>query len=79
MKLPLSERLEWGSGSSKNLPLNQVLSIMLDLKYTKNWDVAMQNIPKRKLQRARDKKMLKNVRMLQCFYNNKTSNLKDKK
>lgn len=53
MKLPLSERLEWGSGSSKSLPFNQVLSIMLDLKHTKDWNVAMKNIPKRKLQKER--------------------------
>ncbi|XP_033363411.1 mitochondrial ribonuclease P protein 1 homolog [Bombus vosnesenskii] len=82
MKLPLSERLEWGSGSSKNLPLNQVLSIMLDLKHTKDWNVAMENVPKRKLQRARayfqERRMLRNATMLQCFYRNETSNLADK-
>lgn len=82
MKLPLSEKLEWGSGSRKSLPLNHVLSIMLDLKYTKNWDVAMQNIPKRKLQKARTdlqlKKLLKNSRNLECFYRSRTSNLTNK-
>ena len=82
MKLPLSEKLEWGSGSRKNLPINHVLSIMLDLKYTKNWDVAMQNIPKRKLQKARTdlqlKKLLKNSRNLECSYRSKTSNLTNK-
>lgn len=76
MKLPLSEKLEWGSGSSKNLPLNHVLSIMLDLKHTKNWDIAMKNVPKRKLQQTREylreKRMLRNARMLECFYTNKT-------
>lgn len=82
MKLPLSEKIDWGTGSSKNLPINQVLSIMLDLKYTKNWDIAMKNIPKRKLQQARidlqEKRLLKNKRMLEYFYRNKTSNLTDK-
>ncbi|XP_043597001.1 mitochondrial ribonuclease P protein 1 homolog [Bombus pyrosoma] len=83
MKLPLSERLKWGSGSSKNLPINQVLSIMLDLKHTKNWDVAMKNIPKRKLQQARiqlqGRRLLKNAKILEYLYRNRTSNLTNKK
>ncbi|XP_071875232.1 tRNA methyltransferase roswell [Bombus fervidus] len=83
MKLPLSEKLDWGTGSSKNLPLNQVISIMLDLKYFRNWDVAFQNVPKRKLQASRQyfeqKRLLRNTRMLECFDRNRTSNLTDRK
>ncbi|XP_068980005.1 mitochondrial ribonuclease P protein 1 homolog [Bombus flavifrons] len=79
MKLPLSEKLEWGSGSSKNLPLNHVLSIMLDLKHTKSWDMAMKNVPRRKLQHSREylqeRRILRNARMLECFNTNKTKNL----
>ncbi|KAK1120814.1 hypothetical protein K0M31_011020 [Melipona bicolor] len=69
MKFPLNERLDWGIGSSKNLPLNHVVSIMLDLKHTKNWDIAFKNIPKRKLQQSREvvmkKKLMQRVTSLQ--------------
>lgn len=83
MKLPLSEKTEWGTGSSKNLPINQVHNIMLDLKYTKNWDIAMQNVPKRKLQQSRiDSQMklksLKKSNLFNCFMKSRTSNLTDK-
>lgn len=55
MRLPLSEMLNWGIGSSKNLPLNQVLHIMLELKRTKNWTEALNVIPKRKLKEIKEK------------------------
>lgn len=55
MRLPLSEMLNWGTGSSKNLPLNQVLHIMLELKRTKNWTEALNVIPKRKLKEIKEK------------------------
>ncbi|XP_060831928.1 mitochondrial ribonuclease P protein 1 homolog [Bombus pascuorum] len=83
MRLPLSEKLDWGTGSSKSLPLNHVMSIMLDLKHFKNWDVALENIPKRKLQPRRllsqRNKLFKQTRMLKCFHRNRTSNLTDEK
>lgn len=50
-KLPLERYLNWGSGSSKSLTINQVLSILLDIKYTKDWMATFSNhIPVRKLQ-----------------------------
>ncbi|XP_076237057.1 tRNA methyltransferase roswell [Calliopsis andreniformis] len=55
-KLPLSNYLHWGSGSGKNLPLNQVLSILLDARLTNDWLTAFQHIPSRKLQKYRDTK-----------------------
>ncbi|XP_017886759.1 mitochondrial ribonuclease P protein 1 homolog [Ceratina calcarata] len=54
MKFPLGERLEWGTGSRKNLPINQVLSILLDLRHTNDWNAAFDHIPKRKLRQARE-------------------------
>lgn len=59
MKLPLSEILEWGTSSSKNLPINQVLSILLELKRTKDWDKALRIIPKRKLKETKMKQQRK--------------------
>ncbi|KAK9300820.1 hypothetical protein QLX08_006666 [Tetragonisca angustula] len=82
MKLPLGEVLNWGTGSSKNLPLNQVLSIMLDLKHTKNWDIAFKNIPKRKLQDSREqvmkRKLMQKVTSLQHAKNSKLINKENK-
>lgn len=53
-RLPLSEYLPWGSGSAKNLPLNQVLGILLELRRTNSWKAALEmHIPKRKLQPKR--------------------------
>ncbi|KOX72874.1 Mitochondrial ribonuclease P protein 1 like protein [Melipona quadrifasciata] len=81
-KFPLKEILNWGTGSSKNLPLNHVVSIMLDLKHTKNWDIAFKNIPKRKLQQSREevmkKKLMQKVRSLQNAKNSELMN-KEKK
>lgn len=48
-KLPLNKYLQWNSGSNKNLTLNQILGILVDLKYTKDWmDAFNNNIPRRK-------------------------------
>ncbi|KAF7411277.1 hypothetical protein HZH66_000173 [Vespula vulgaris] len=48
-KLPLDKYLQWNSGSNKNLTLNQILGILVDLKYTKDWmDALNNNIPRRK-------------------------------
>ena len=82
MKFPLSEALNWGTGSSKNLPLNQVLSIMLDLKYTKDWNKAFENIPKRKLQDSREQtmkmKLMKRATSLQRAKNLELINKRNK-
>lgn len=74
MKLPLSETLEWGTGSSKNLPINQVLSVMLELKRTKDWNTALNVIPKRKLKQNRDEEQRKRETML-LNYTQKFQNL----
>ncbi|XP_076754807.1 tRNA methyltransferase roswell [Xylocopa sonorina] len=59
MQFPLSQTLQWGMGSRKNLPLNQVLSILLDLRHTNNWNMAFNHVPKRKLKPARDENLRK--------------------
>ncbi|XP_053971885.1 mitochondrial ribonuclease P protein 1 homolog [Hylaeus volcanicus] len=61
VRLPLAEYLPWGSGSAKNLPLNHVLSILLDLKEDNNWERALKHIPSRKLQSARIKSLEHNI------------------
>ncbi|XP_029056271.2 mitochondrial ribonuclease P protein 1 homolog [Osmia bicornis bicornis] len=58
VRLPLAEKLQWGIGSTKTLPLNHMLSILLDLKYTNDWNIALQHIPRRKLKEEREKAVL---------------------
>ncbi|KAK2577381.1 hypothetical protein KPH14_003496 [Odynerus spinipes] len=53
-QLPLDTYLTWGSGRGKSLTLNQVLAILLDIKYTKNWIATLyKNIPPRKLEKTK--------------------------
>lgn len=53
-KLPLEKYLSWGSGSSKNLTLDQMLRIILDIRHTKDWKKALQHVPTRKLKEFRE-------------------------
>ncbi|KAF2897789.1 hypothetical protein ILUMI_08376 [Ignelater luminosus] len=48
-KLPLDYYLEWGAGSGKSLTVNQVMSILLDVKRTGDWNYAFRHVPRRKL------------------------------
>lgn len=48
-KLPLDRYLQWGSGSGKSLTLNQVTSILLDVKLTGDWKYALRHVPRRKV------------------------------
>ncbi|XP_034478230.1 mitochondrial ribonuclease P protein 1 homolog [Drosophila innubila] len=48
-RLPLDRHLQWGAGSGKSLTLNQMISIMLDLKKTGDWNKALQHVPRRKV------------------------------
>lgn len=48
-RLPLEQHVVWGSGSSKSLTLNQMMSIMLDRRHTGSWKEAFKHIPRRKL------------------------------
>ncbi|KAH8297427.1 hypothetical protein KR044_011710, partial [Drosophila immigrans] len=48
-RLPLDRYLQWGAGSGKSLTLNQMISIMLDLKNTGDWNTALQHVPRRKV------------------------------
>ncbi|XP_063548435.1 mitochondrial ribonuclease P protein 1 homolog isoform X1 [Cydia strobilella] len=48
-KLPLDRYLEWAPGSKKNLNINHMVPILLDLKTTGDWDYALRHVPRRKL------------------------------
>lgn len=48
VRLPLDRYLDWDKGS-KFLTLDQMVNIMLDLKRTGKWEVALQHVPKRKV------------------------------
>lgn len=48
-KLPLDRYLEWAPGSKKNLNINHMIPILLDLKLTRDWEYALRHIPRRKL------------------------------
>lgn len=53
-KLPLEKYLPWGTGSAKNLTINQVMDILLELRHTGDWKKALQHVPTRKLKPARE-------------------------
>lgn len=48
-KFPLDRYLTWGSGSGKSLTMNQVISILLDVKTTGDWKFALRHVPRRKI------------------------------
>lgn len=48
-KLPLDKYLHWGAGSGKSLTLNQMVSILNDVKLTEDWKYALRHVPKRKI------------------------------
>lgn len=48
-KLPLDRYLQWGSGSGKSLTLNHMLNILMDVKDTRDWNVALRHVPRRKI------------------------------
>lgn len=48
-KLPLDRYIEWAPGSKKNLNINHMIPILLDLKLTGDWEFALRHIPTRKL------------------------------
>jgi ribonuclease P protein 1 len=48
-KLPLDRYLHFAGGSGKSLTLNQMISILLELKTHGDWDRALQAVPRRKL------------------------------
>lgn len=56
-KLPIEKYLKWGLSASKNLTIDQVLKILLDLRYTGDWKKALQHIPNRKLKGSRKVKL----------------------
>ncbi|GJQ85216.1 hypothetical protein Trydic_g13057 [Trypoxylus dichotomus] len=49
LKLPVDRYLQWRAGSGKNLTLNQMILILLDIKATGDWNYALRHVPKRKV------------------------------
>ncbi|KAG7208511.1 hypothetical protein KM043_014734 [Ampulex compressa] len=64
-RLPL-ELLNWGPGSGKNLTLNQVVSILLDINYTRDWRKALSHVPTRKLKNVQRERLKEEI----SAYNN---------
>ncbi|CAG4978283.1 unnamed protein product [Parnassius apollo] len=60
-KLPLDRYLEWGPGSKKNLNINHMVPILLDLKLTGDWEFSLQHIPRRKLMETKVMAMQKKL------------------
>lgn len=55
-KLPLDTHFLWNTGSTKSLTINQVFGILLDIKLTQDWSIALgNNIPSRKVKRLVEK------------------------
>jgi hypothetical protein len=48
-RLPLDRYLNWGSGSGKSLTLNQMVTIMLEMKKHGDWNEALKIVPRRKV------------------------------
>ncbi|XP_049879692.1 mitochondrial ribonuclease P protein 1 homolog [Pectinophora gossypiella] len=82
-KLPLDRYLEWGPGSKKNLNMNHMVPILLDLRLTGNWEFALRHIPRRKLMETKIlamQKMIKNPLLKDAVARSmKNLNMKDKK
>lgn len=53
-RLPLDTHLSWRPGSGKSLTLNQVCSILLDIKLTGDWAYALRHVPRRKVYKAEE-------------------------
>ncbi|CAK1540119.1 unnamed protein product [Leptosia nina] len=60
-KLPLDRYLEWAPGSKKNLNINHMVPILLDLKTTGDWEFALRHIPRRKLMQTKIMAMQKKL------------------
>ncbi|KRT80697.1 hypothetical protein AMK59_5382, partial [Oryctes borbonicus] len=49
LKLPVDRYLQWRAGSGKNLTLNQMILVLLDIKATGDWNYALRHVPRRKV------------------------------
>lgn len=82
-KLPLDRYLEWAPGSKKNLNINHMVPILLDLKLTRDWEFALRHIPRRKLMETKIKAVQKKIRNPklkdEVFKSISNMGLKDKK
>lgn len=85
-KLPLDRYLEWAPGSKKNLNINHMIPILLDLKVTGDWEYALRHVPRRKLMETKILAMqnkVKNRNLKDDIYKNysgfKKNNFNDKR
>lgn len=53
-RLPLDSYLSWKPGSGKSLTLNQVCSILLDVKLSGDWNYSLRHVPRRKVHNPQD-------------------------
>ncbi|XP_047027197.1 mitochondrial ribonuclease P protein 1 homolog [Helicoverpa zea] len=60
-KLPLDRYLEWAPGSKKNLNINHMVPILLDLKLTGDWEYSLRHVPRRKLMETKIMAMQKRL------------------
>ncbi|XP_015113294.1 mitochondrial ribonuclease P protein 1 homolog [Diachasma alloeum] len=60
-KLPIDRYLHFGGGGHKALTLNQMISILLDVNFTNDWEYAFRHVPQRKLFHNRQKNMERRV------------------
>ncbi|XP_028028227.1 mitochondrial ribonuclease P protein 1 homolog [Bombyx mandarina] len=75
-KLPLDRYLEWAPGSKKNLNINHMIPILLDLKLTGDWEYALRHIPKRKLMETKILAMQKRIKNNPQLKNDVLKNLR---
>lgn len=61
-KLPLDRYIEWAPGSKKNLNINHMIPILLDLSFTKDWEYSLRHIPRRKLMETKIMAMQKKLK-----------------
>lgn len=48
-RLPLAKYLQWSPGSGRSLTINQMVTIMLEMKKHGDWNRALRHVPRRKL------------------------------
>jgi len=77
VKLPVEKYLDWGSGSTKSFTMNQMMSVLLDLKYTGDWNIAFKNIPTRKLRAAREHKLKYLMNRIEQKYDDTKTDVQD--
>lgn len=74
-KLPIESYLKWNSGS-KCFTLDQMINILLDIKYTRDWNKAFQHVPNRKLKESKKEEKSKDINCKRNLHSEKMKNKK---